>query len=1342
MGKQGQYNYKGVNAQAWAAMSLFLQHLRDPHFSYIQLESPKFEDFNLVFDDGHKIICESKAHGRNFSFSNLKSIIWKVAGKGGLYENDEILIICEKLDEKLADDIRHMKYFSKEIAPNFVRKGFREGEIELLKKVKFWKVAANTNKKNIYFLFSELINFWLPDHDLKRIADSILMQNFYKGSARGLRYSRTEILSEIDGFKREVIKKSGYFDSERVCVEKQLDNIIQAIDNNKSPVWARGQLSSISAQPNLMYFILDRFKEGKINNLEDWKELWQLNRVYSVSLSLFHIFSNNLDSAKNREYVVGFIRDNVLEKDAFYTTDFFTTDAVRIVSDVIKKDKKMLSPAFNVVKKLLICYEKDDYFYITNNRDLEYKKKEVCDLLHRIHKDADSVLRNKIYQLIINYFNLIEDEGEFSHYTPKEVFNILYEYLVSDWNRFEARFINLNKELSQQYDKSYKKFGKKVKFEGWDLMGGTSSHWGDSYKVFDRHFVHYTLRRSLVDYYDKFKKKAWNFIVTNCIHKEKEVNENQPDFLNRASIDVLLNIYKLEDKKISDKAFEILREFVLSRERIPCKAELIYQRLLGDYPDKEKLALIKLGTDKNGLPINPFVEQIASGLADKGYKEAKEALLAWIKNPAYCKTTEFRGRGIINNIRDLLDSSFDDGVEIFKNYIGGEYFIKGLDDFSAYKVAGVLNTILKKDFPTGLKILNGISKKKILSTNQQILLCFSFLHSEKEGEIDIKFLKKIYIKFVNRFLNGLNNDIDRIYKKLPHSNAREAFVQFAEKLAKSKQIKKALRIIEVFVDDPDPFMPGKDPEDTKAQYCKHKEITKGVSTSTINTVRGWCAWSLMNCVVLDGRNYIPKIIRLTKQLTQDKNYYVNHMACFPLHRLARFRLSHLPDKKTLFFDNDKKKALRKAKRVEKIAFDLLRYISQLSVNVQKVLVKSVLMALNNMRALNEKDALNLVNTLKKFPDEVISDTASVFIYYAEIRKKMYRNWPWAMPGLYDDLQEFDDKKFKLLLKAMMLKNATARGAFSWEFYKMTDSALRKVTTLLSYNQAFNMSVRYIKELISKYDPKAFENVYHFIEDNISQPGKFDACYELWKKCLDKERPAIEASVRKGKISEVCWSPFFKNGEILEKLKQEKDDKVFLDSFEFLSKYPKESRIGDISKAVELLKAFSADNEQVERIFNNLMDRNSDFYNDKKQWVGKCEICGEERASNVKLGDNSVMLCKGCRDVALIVEEFRSDRISELSEEEIVGLIKSKRQEKIEEFKIDKNMLKIWSKIEGESGAKGIDIAIETLVRACNRDEGVLQTILKRCEGGGFVKISDQGLVSITNLGEQFIGLGF
>ena len=140
MGSQGQSNYKGINAQAWAAMSLFLQHLRDPNFSYMHLEAPKFEDFNLVFKEEKKIICESKDWRQRFSFPHLKKILSSLLRKTAIGDKDEILIICSNLDPKLKESVENAKYGSRFISPIFKRKHFSIQQIAVLNKVRFWKI--------------------------------------------------------------------------------------------------------------------------------------------------------------------------------------------------------------------------------------------------------------------------------------------------------------------------------------------------------------------------------------------------------------------------------------------------------------------------------------------------------------------------------------------------------------------------------------------------------------------------------------------------------------------------------------------------------------------------------------------------------------------------------------------------------------------------------------------------------------------------------------------------------------------------------------------------------------------------------------------------------------------------------------------------------------------------------------------------------------------------------------------------------------------------------------------------------------------------------------------------
>jgi hypothetical protein len=291
-----------------------------------------------------------------------------------------------------------------------------------------------------------------------------------------------------------------------------------------------------------------------------------------------------------------------------------------------------------------------------------------------------------------------------------------------------------------------------------------------------------------------------------------------------------------------------------------------------------------------------------------------------------------------------------------------------------------------------------------------------------------------------------------------------------------------------------------------------------------------------------------------------------------------------------------------AKKIEVTAMELLNRVLASTPNVQKALAKSVMSVISSIRTLNEHDALTLIEKIRKFPDVETSEITSLVLYYAEFRKDSFKDWQWSLPGLYDDLHPFNDQKSKIKLKEIMLKNSTTKAAFAWEFYRLTDGALRKIKHSLDYEEAFALSVKYIEELIREYDHSTFETIYRFIEENIKEPKKFNKCYELWLKCLEQEKPALEKMVKGNKAYDVYWWPYHYNGNILLLINQEKGQKEFLDAFESLSKYPKEVDIGNIKDVVELIKKISSSDKQVERIFNNLIERNSNFYNDKKEWM--------------------------------------------------------------------------------------------------------------------------------------------
>ena len=97
----------------------------------------------------------------------------------------------------------------------------------------------------------------------------------------------------------------------------------------------------------------------------------------------------------------------------------------------------------------------------------------------------------------------------------------------------------------------------KGKFNGFEWAGGGISQSGGHFSITDRHFVMHTLKPALNNLYKSDRAEAWKFVIENCISREeKEITKDKPDFLNRASIDILLSEYKDgENKKEAFKLF-------------------------------------------------------------------------------------------------------------------------------------------------------------------------------------------------------------------------------------------------------------------------------------------------------------------------------------------------------------------------------------------------------------------------------------------------------------------------------------------------------------------------------------------------------------------------------------------------------------------------------------------------------------------------------------------------------------------------------------------------------------------------------------------------------------------
>ncbi|MBI3633847.1 MAG: hypothetical protein HY226_06200 [Candidatus Vogelbacteria bacterium] len=1199
MSKSGQNNYKGVNAQAWAAMSLFMQFIRDPQFVHIQLEGVGFDDFDLVFDSGKKIICESKDRKEKFSYPQLKLVLDKILTRGTLGEKDEILVICSSLNDELYSDIKNVKFFEKQEI-KFKQKGYSDKHIVLLRRVNLWRVPPRFNEEVVFSLFAELINFWIPADEIIRCVHQILVQEIYKGSAQGRIYSRADMLKQIEQIKIEVQHRSDFFNNQE-RKRRQFSKLEKDVSKNGIK-WGTGSVSAFSTRWDLMSFAIDRLKQRNDLNLKLWNDLWQLNRVYYFTFGIFSVFKNNLNTDENKKYVLLYINNYTKSIRGFYRSDFFDVDVVKIVTTIIEGDDgtRYLNDAFSIVRDL-ITFSVNEYFYAKNTGydERKWEKEEICKLLSNIYDRSNEPLKNKIFHLLISAFNITEDDSEFSDHTPRAVYYIINKWLSED---FARRFPQIVKIIADQYDRYYRQFSKKISFIGWEHMGGGISFSGNHH-MSDRHFIHYILSPAIRKYYESDQVKGWDFIKRCCIVKTSRVSKQRPDFLNRSVLQLVISRYASEDGGVSKEAFGILKEYILARKGIPHKSDLVFQSIVGyEMTDEKKWKLVKLSTDKYELPVNPFAQQIVTQLAKNGHMQAKAEFARWFQNPKFYESFLF-DMNVSRSIRQLLDTDIDFAIELTKKLVVSEHIKnEGDDRFGAFDIAELVQQILQKDYSKGLSILRILEDEPILSKGQQIIYAYgTHNHHGNDESDDLDLLLKVYTEVIDPFLNKYHNSNKEICERLPQNGCREAYVQFAVRLAQKKKISEAVRIIKIFIDDPHPYLPGLDPNDPKVEYSDHRRIENGEEPHTITSVRGWCGWALMKCSILDGRQQIPELIALTKKLSKDPNYYVVHMSCFSLSQLARNRLTVLPsDPDRLFFNDDKETALRMSKEVEGIAFDLLRELAIWPQLVQKAMAKSILHLFEYIRGLNEQQSLELAVLITGLHKEALKEAAPFLIYLAEFRKRAFIKWKFSAPGLYDDLgpDHYDASKFEKIILDTIDQLSKDDPDDCFPIASSAEHAMRELASSDAERKQYkNLALKYFDLVTKKYGHRIFTLIYGVIEKELATTNEFsERWFQLFLKCLAIEAKFYEDSRASGNFEKIRWYPSLYHSKILELVNKAFGPEKFIQAAKTFFSFPKELELYESDELVAIINDLAKKkNEDAMKIINILIERNPSKY---------------------------------------------------------------------------------------------------------------------------------------------------
>lgn len=1192
----GRSGYKGLSYQSWAALSLFLQHLREANFSHIQVEAPKFQDFNLVFNDGRKLVCEAKDRAGAFGFAALKELLNDLLSKQvRMDEEDQIVVIATKIAQDLKRTIKVLRYVTGEHLKELMdRQSLQPEHVSLLPKIVLWEAKKEENIKISLLLFAELLDCWLPEEDLEEALLTILWKEFFERTVDGKTFTRQELLDRIKEKQSRIIRNAG---DERKAVLSELDRLRKALADSNDEYWTNFKLSSLGLRPNILAYALSYFEGRNDLVLHEWDFLWNALPIYRYSHALIKVFAQNTSTVENQQYALKFLAKGFSQADSYYFSNFYDVNAFELLQAILKRNQALNTEIFAVASEIL-RREGAPLFFGKRRQDLRYRKEKFADLLSSLFQSGGHELQPKVIELVYDTFNLVEDDGEYWNLTPPKIYEVIHQFICQDWSTFEKRFLELVSQLSSQFTRTYKATSKKLKFKGWEHWGGMTSGWGGHLQTKDRFFLQSAIIPSLNEYYKVDRDRAWEFVKQHCLSKADAPTSKKPDFLQRAAIPILLQEYRKGG--VNSEGFSFLKSFLVSKKS-GLKRDLILQSLLNGFDPELIWPLLEAVNKLQTLPVSSYQEILIERLASQGHHDALKIASDWIENPQYLEKPSILGNKATEILHSVLRTDPTRGVSIFRGLIGSEVFRTKTHWFDIFDWAKLLNDILHYDFVSGLLILQDIASKEALTDNEQILLMNALIKSDdKESSDAAEVLSKLFNQFVSPLLAKFEHDATKIAVLIPSQNPREQFIEFAERLIKNthveKGIEKALVIAKSFLNDPSPgpSNPQNEIDDP------HEKLLSGSEVSSIETVRGRLAWLLMNCCTRTGKGYFKGIVSLIEALLLDNNYYVRRMACYSLGQLIKVRYAYTDQSAVSpLLGDSEEEAIALAKKAEGLCFNFLSSLKSLEQPVQPILGKALLHAFESLRTIDFDRALLFLNEIKLLPDEVIAEAIPNVLFFAEFRKKVFPpDWKIANRMIQTTISyDFDSSPFETaLLQFCRSGSETVRRAIAWHVMKVGGEAEDEGATGIQHKP---IVMKYFDAIIERYDHESFNSIYMLAWDKIQED--FDTSFELWKKCVKTERVALCELSKKSDMSEARWWPFSFSSDILALAYEKGRKEEFLEYLHELLLYPEQAYLGFNDRIVEILESMDSTKESIDPVFKLYVEKNPTRFERYVQW---------------------------------------------------------------------------------------------------------------------------------------------
>lgn len=1170
----GSSTHGGINAQDWAAISLFFQNIVYTDFDYIGLEQPKLKDFNLVFTSGKKMICESKK--LVVTYADIKEILDGI-DENDLTERDEIVVICERVSKAFKSDLEWYKYFP-ESKERLEKKGFGEKHFKLFPRLSFYEVSREENEKIAYGLFAKLLGMWVPEKTLQEMVDSLVLQKIYFGSEAGTKYTKKEFYGEIEKRKKEIIAESGYYDEKQGKI-KQIEEVYEALKKPEDKKdWSTGAIKSLTGSPEIHYQTVKKLKEKKDLDLKTWDSLWKASATSAFYFEVMDIFQNNSHIPANQEYLIEFLPSIIGKMIDPHRDKFYQVDISKICTKILEETRTFDTQIFEIIK-LLLDSDLSNLLYKKTMQGERWEDEQICHVLKQVfEKTENAALREKIVEYIFQKFNLVDDSGEYWHHAAGDIFEILKLYAANDP---ETKIIELKKLLVQQLDAAEKKrYGKKSKYKGHES-------WAFSR---DRHFVTLTLEPILTRYYEESPDKAWDFIQKECVTRDdKKLSADHPDFMNRMALAVLINEYKNGKNKV--EAFNILSDFI-TMPTIPTKSDLILEKAnqfaVSD-DDLWNLILVQLEHPPfKGLPLDK-TEELVIQLSNKGYESAVAKVAEWSQNDEYNNRKGLVRKNVIDSVQNLIENpeTQKKALKIMTNYLNSDFFREELDTYKVWDVAKSLVKICRKDFQEGKKLIDEIWKQKTLTKNQQTLLSSIFGDVLKE---ESELVSNMYKHILEKWFEECENSPKKFKKIFTNGDNRESFVSFGEKLISIGNFEGALKIANMFIDDPNPSI-SNESDDPDGKSNLHERIKKGEYINSLRGVRAKICFMLQKVAITRGKIYIPQILPMVNKLITDPNLYVRSSACIPLQQLMRNKDAVVPETKTERFIS-----VKNSEEISEIALNLFnseenRRTPQLMQNIAEIL--------DYLRTLNEKEAISVFDKVVESKDtKAISTATHTFLLYAEYRKEYFKSEVYKSifgEKKWKELNKYEGKGYKKMFINYLRSKQTPQGIkshFAWLLWRLPEEPKR----------GLEIAFEYFPNLLLEYEKRTFTNLYYFVKDYIE--SNYRETISLWKTAIPIERKYIAETLTEENFHDTHWLPYHYNGKILCYILGNEGESEFLKWLEYLLDYPEKALIaGDLESVVDKLIQLPITDE-TKRIFDKLVTRQTQFFDARKAWLTK------------------------------------------------------------------------------------------------------------------------------------------